>query len=277
MFHGDNHLPKNLIFVPFENSLMAHVTHVEPPVTGEVNAQLNSTLPNSSHSDPMLIPSSSTMQCKETSKSKKKQVNLDKAKKTNKLHETKVKYNDPLIYDAKNFELNEQFLENCEDHFTNSQCENEKAQFTEGSEKVFVKGRLKRRLNFWKDIEANDFILDTTENGYKLPLIQTPDRDVFKNNKSALTNPDFSTEATQELVSTNHVLEVPFRPKVVNPLSVASNKGKNQLILDLPYVNLHLWKEKTKFEDWKTFQNYLSKDGHMFKFDLKSSYHHISI
>ena len=73
------------------------------------------------------------------------------------------------------------------------------------------------------------------------------------------------------------MLEVPFRPKVVNPLLVTSNKGKNRLILDLRYVNLHLWKEKTKFEDWKTFQNYLSKDGHMFKFDLKSSYHHIGI
>ena len=104
------HLPNDLIFVPFGNSLTAHVTHVEPPVNGEVNAQLNSTLPDSSRSDPMLIPSSSTVQCKETSKSKKKQVNVDKAKKKNKLDETKVKYNDPLNCDAKSFELNEQFL-----------------------------------------------------------------------------------------------------------------------------------------------------------------------
>ena len=132
-------------------------------------------------------------------------------------------------------------------------------------------------MNFWKDIGANDFILDTIENGYKLPLIQTPEPAVFKNNKSALANPEFVTEAIQELVSTNRVLEVPFRPKVENPLSVASNKDKNRLILDLRYVNLHLRKEKTKFEDWETFQNYLCKDGHMFKFDLKSSYHHISI
>ena len=90
-FHVENHLPKDLIFVSSENSLAAYVTHVEPPVTGEVNAQLNSTLPNSSRSDPMLIPSSSTVQCQETSKSKKNQVNPDKAKKKNKLDETKVK------------------------------------------------------------------------------------------------------------------------------------------------------------------------------------------
>ena len=32
-------------------------------------------------------------------------------------------------------------------------------------------------------------------------------------------------------------LEVPFKPHVVNPLSVSSNKGKRRLILDLRYVN----------------------------------------
>ena len=68
----DNSLPEDLLFVPFESSLTVHVSHVEAPVTGEVNAQRNSTLPSSSRSDPMLIPSSLTVQCKETSKSKKK-------------------------------------------------------------------------------------------------------------------------------------------------------------------------------------------------------------
>ena len=86
----------DLLFVPFESSLTVHVSHVEAPVTGEVNAQRNSTLPSSSRSDPMLIPSSLTVQCKETSKSKKKQDNPDKPKKKNKLDETKVKYNDTL-------------------------------------------------------------------------------------------------------------------------------------------------------------------------------------
>ena len=101
----------------------------------------------------MLIPRSSTVQCKETSRSKRKQVNLDKPKKKNKLDETKVKYNDPLTYGAKNFALNEQFLKDCEDRFTNLQWENEKVEFTEDNEKVFVKGRLKRRLIFGRILE----------------------------------------------------------------------------------------------------------------------------
>ena len=72
-------------------------------------------------------------------------------------------------------------------------------------------------------------------------------------------------------------MEVPFVPKVVNPLSISTNKGKKRLILDLRYVNNRLWKEKVKFEDWKVFQNYLSRDGYIFNFDLKSGYHHIDI
>ena len=63
----------------------------------------------------------------------------------------------------------------------------------------------------------------------------------------------------------------------MNPLSVSSNKGKKSLILDLRYVNLHIWKDSVKFEDWKVFSNYLTKDCYIFKFDLKSGYHHLDI
>ena len=68
VLYVDDRLPKDLIFVPFENSLTTHVTHVEPPDTGEVNAQLNSTLPNSSHSDAMINPSSCVKNIQEQEK-----------------------------------------------------------------------------------------------------------------------------------------------------------------------------------------------------------------
>lgn len=50
-----------------------------------------------------------------------------------------------------------------------------------------------------------------------------------------------------------------------------------RLILDLRHVNNHTWKEKFKFEDIRNACIYLSSDHHMFKFDLKSGYHHIDI
>ena len=57
-----------------------------------------------------------------------------------------------------------------------------------------------------------------------------------------------------------------------------STKGKKRLILDLRYVNNHLFKNKIKFDDWNSFQNYLEGNkGYLFKFDLKSGYHHVDI
>ena len=64
-------------------------------------------------------------------------------------------------------------------------------------------------------------------------------------------------------------------PEVINPLSVS---GKKRLILDLRYVNSHVYREKIKFEDWKCFEHYLEfKKGHLFKFDLTNGYHDIDI
>ena len=55
----------------------------------------------------------------------------------------------------------------------------------------------------------------------------------FRNNKSALKNSLFVNEAITELISNGCILEVPFQPFVVNPLSVATQKtGKKRLILD---------------------------------------------
>ena len=49
-------------------------------------------------------------------------------------------------------------------------------------------------------------------------------------------------------------------------------------MLDLRYVNTHVYKDKIKFEDWKCFEHYLEgKKGYLIKFDLKNGYHYINI
>ena len=48
-------------------------------------------------------------------------------------------------------------------------------------------------------------------------------------------------------------------------------------MLDLRHVNLHVGEKRVKFEDWKVFQNYLSNEGSIFAFNLKSGYHHADI
>ena len=65
--------------------------------------------------------------------------------------------------------------------------------------------------------------------------------------------------------------------EVVIPLSVSVQScGKKRLILDLRYVNQHILKQKVKFEDWRVGLDYLEKDSHFTKFDLKSGYHRAS-
>ena len=65
----------------------------------------------------------------------------------------------------------------------------------------------------------------------------------------------------------------------MNPLSLSiDSSGKTHLILNLRYINMHLYKDKIKFDDWKCFKNYLlANKGYLFKFDLKNGYHHIDI
>lgn len=102
----------------------------------------------------------------------------------------------------------------------------------------------------------------------------------FKNNKSALGNSEFVDQAVSELVDFGCVHEVPFIPYVVNPLSVATgtNKsGKKRLILDLGILNKFVKKQKFKFEDWKLAIQLFKEDSYLYKFDLRSGYHHFDI
>ena len=161
----------------------------------------------------------------------------------------------------------------------NTSCgsDNESYDHEQDSKNAFVKGSLRSNLQYWKEIGASDFILDVIENGHKLPFRTIPDKAEFKNNKSAKENAQFVSDSIKELLESKRIVEVPFKPHIVNPLSVSLNKGKHRLISDLLYVNDHLEKRKVKFEDWKTFQNYISSENYLFKFDLKSGYHHIEI
>ena len=71
----------------------------------------------------------------------------------------------------------------------------------------------------------------------------------FNNNKSTITHSNFVSEAIQDLLKTNRIIEVDDLPHLVDPLSVTvQNSGKKRLILDLRYVNKHIYKERTKFD-----------------------------
>jgi len=168
-----------------------------------------------------------------------------------------------------NFEYHKTFFEYQEHEFESRSRE---------AEHVSVKGRLKKQIDYWKNIGASDFVVSVIEKGYVIPFIETPKPSFKRNNRSAENNLDFVLEAVKELVDSGRVVKTPFKPIVVNPLSVSENKsGKKRLILDLRITNKCIWKEKIVFEDQRVALDYFTKGGFCFKFDIEKAYHHFDI
>ena len=151
-------------------------------------------------------------------------------------------------------------------------------QSSTGPATLQVKGSLRRKISFWHDIGAPEFILSVIQGGYCLPFETIPSENVLENNTSSLHYPKFVEEAMLELLRSYRVVEVQAPPHVVNPLSVSVQpNGKKRLILDLRYINKHLTKQRVKYEDWKIALPYFQKGAFTISFDLKSGYHYIDI
>ena len=129
---------------------------------------------------------------------------------------------------------------------------------------------------FWdtRYIKAPESVIVLIKFGYRIPFINTPKQAMFRNNKSSYLNQEFVSESILELLRRGSAVEVSFTPHVVSPLSVAANSSeKLRLIIDLRYVNKHLFKENIRFDDWRSFE----PNSFVFKFDLKQGYHHVYI
>ena len=113
-----------------------------------------------------------------------------------------------------------------------------------------VKGRLKERLDFWKEIGASNWVIKILSQGYALPFTSEPEPSIFRNNFSALHNADFVTKEILDLLDSGRVREVNLSEvHTLNPLSVADNGEKLRLILDLRYINKFLQVPNFKCED----------------------------
>ena len=142
-----------------------------------------------------------------------------------------------------------------------------------------VKGRLKENSEFWREeLKAPANVLNVIENGYVLPLKSMPDAYVQKNQLSAEVHADFVQDSIDELLATKCVTLLSDRPYICSPLSVVQNSmGKKRLVINLRYLNRHLWKQKFKYEDLRTAMLLFKPGDYMFSFDLKSGYHHVDI
>ena len=66
---------------------------------------------------------------------------------------------------------------------------------------------LKSNIQFWRDIGANSYILDTIEKGYVIPFHSTPGSMCCKNNRLALQHKTFVLEAISDLEKKGLVFE----------------------------------------------------------------------
>ena len=134
------------------------------------------------------------------------------------------------------------------------------------------------RYDEWVKLGASGFILSVVRDGYKIPFVALPPPKVSSNNTSALNETYFVSEAISDLLRTKCVEILDHQPDIVNPLSVSVQpSGKKRLILDLRHVNLYVFKRKFRCEDISVAIQIFSKGFYLFKFDLKSGYHHVEI
>ena len=92
-----------------------------------------------------------------------------------------------------------------------------------------------------------------------------------------MRHPEFVKKSILELLEGNFIREVSEPPHCVNPLTVADNKDKLRLVLDLGFVNEFLVKTNFKYEDLRDVVDFLEEGDFFIKFDIKSGYHHIEI
>ena len=87
-----------------------------------------------------------------------------------------------------------------------------------GAQVTYVKGRLRERLQFWRDeIKAPASVLDTIEGGYVLPLMSQPTPFSRRNHKSTSLHAEFVRQSVADLLSGNCIKEVPVSHLFVVP------------------------------------------------------------
>ena len=79
-----------------------------------------------------------------------------------------------------------------------------------------VKGRLRERLPFWKEIGAGNWVTRILREGYALPFTKEPEPAFFNNNRSALNNREFVTKEILDLLSSGRIREVDISDRHTN-------------------------------------------------------------
>ena len=142
----------------------------------------------------------------------------------------------------------------------------------------------KGAIKFQREIlKANDWVLETLENGLSLGRgTKFPNEHFEKNNKSAVENMDRLREKFLDYEREGKIERLKERPRICNPLSVVEkgygeNKKFRPVIDQSRCVNLFLPKEGTKLNDLAFFEPFFEQNAYMCSYDLKAMYHQLRL
>ena len=140
-----------------------------------------------------------------------------------------------------------------------------------------VPGRIRGHQEVYRDLGADDYIVSTVENGYKLVFDSLPPDSFTRNNKSALEKKDFVYSELLRLEELGCIKRVNTQPRVVLPLSAVHSK-KWRLVVDASRtLNPYCTKRKIMLEDLSHIPFNIRKGDYMVVNDLDSGYWHLPI
>jgi hypothetical protein len=153
-----------------------------------------------------------------------------------------------------------------------------------GKELLYMPGRFKDRIAFWKQIGAGDMVLDWIENGFMARFHRECPRMSRKNQESCYEpqeHLDFINDSVSQLRERGVIGE--WNPEwgspiVISPLKVVPKKGGLfRLILDLSFLNRSLMFPKFKYDNIRKFGEVFGVDYNLFAWDLKDGYWHTEL
>lgn len=160
-----------------------------------------------------------------------------------------------------------------------SDCDKFPVDLTKFDDSINVAGRLHlpESINFFRQIGASQFIIDSLEQGHHPTLTGPVPTYEIENHGSFRKHKDFATQTVEGLIAKGRVEIVSQKPKLINPLHVVVQRTKSRLILDCSTLNKYIKVPKIKYENHEIGLQYFKKGIWMFNYDLRDGYHHVMI
>ena len=139
-------------------------------------------------------------------------------------------------------------------------------------------------IAFVRKLTADEFVLDTMENGLLFDFVSEPGTYFEENNQSCLQNLEIVQKKVKSWLEKGLVSETKTKPFCCSPISVSekvdylTGSKKKRPCLDLSrHVNLFIKPNVFKLEDLNVSEKLLEQDDWMAAWDLESAYLHINI